>query len=121
MISNNVINSFTVLKEQAGVSVTYTRGDRAVTLTAVPGETTFEIESGDVIESAQSRDFLILASELILGGYASTPQRGDTIREVIDGVEQVFDVRAPAGSNHFRFMDPYRNVLRIYTTQTSDN
>ncbi len=120
-IQEHIANSFATVKREVGVSVTYTRGDRAVALVAVPSTTEFEVETGDIIETAQSRDFSILASDLVLGGFATLPERGDTIRETIDGVEQTHDVRAPAGSVHFRYLDPYRKVLKIHTTQTTRN
>ena len=120
-IQEHIANSFATVKREVGVSVTYTRGDRAVALVAVPSTTEFEVETGDIIETAQSRDFSILASDLVLGGFATLPERGDTIRENIDGVEQTHDVRAPAGSVHFRYLDPYRKVLKIHTTQTTSN
>ncbi len=120
-IQEHIANSFATVKREVGVSVTYTRGDRAVALVAVPSTTEFEVETGDIIETAQSRDFSILASDLVLGGFATLPERGDTIRETIDGVEQTHDVRAPAGSVHFRYLDPYRKVLKIHTTQTTNN
>jgi len=120
-ISQTLNDSFASLQGLAGVSVTYTRNTRAVTLTAVPGSTDFEVDTGDIIETMQSRDFLILASELILGGFATLPKRGDTIREVIGGVETTYNVRAPAGEKHFRFDDPYRKILRIFTTQTTES
>ncbi len=120
-IKEHIANSFATVKREVGVSVTYTRGDRAVALVAVPSTTEFEVETGDIIETAQSRDFSILASDLVLGGFATLPGRGDTIRETIDGVEQTHDVRAPAGSVHFRYLDPYRKVLKIHTTQTTNN
>ena len=120
-IGDHIANSFATVKGQVGVSVTYTRGDRAVALVAGPSTTEFEVETGDVIEYAQSRDFTILASDLKFGGFATLPERGDTIRESIEGTEQTHDVRAPAGSVHFRWLDPYRKVLKIHTTQTTSN
>jgi len=120
-VADTIANSFATLKSQVGVSVTYTRGDRAVTLTAVPGTTEFEVETGEIIEYAQSRDFTVLASDLVLGGSATRPQRGDTIRESMEGIEQTHEVSAPGGATHFRFLDPYEKVVRIHTTQTTDN
>ena len=120
-IADAVIASFSDVQGQAGVSIVYARADRAATLTAVPGTTEFEVESGDVIEYAQSRNFSVLASELVLGGYPTTPRRGATIRETIAGVETIFDVRAPAGNSHFAYSDPFRKVIKIFTTQTSES
>ena len=119
-LAGEIADSFSSLQGIAGVDVTLTRQDRAVTLIAVPATTEFEVDTGDVIEYAQSRDFTILAADLVLGGFPSLPKRGDTIRETIDGVETVYSVGAPAGSNHFKFEDPFRTVLRIYTMQTGE-
>ena len=117
-IAKQISDSLSSLQGTCGFSITYTRGDRAVTLTAVPGVTQYETESGDIIESAQSRDFIILASDLKFGATAVLPERGDTIREVIDGIETTYEVTSPSGVKHFSFVDYYRRVLKIHTTQT---
>lgn len=101
------------LEDAAGVSVTYTRGVESVTVTAVVGRTAFS--SGDQgggrrLEFSE-RDFLIRASELVLGGRAVEPERGDTITH--DG--ERFELMTPeTGEPAVRESDPLGTKWRIH-------
>jgi hypothetical protein len=61
-----------------------------VDVPATIGRTEFEI-AGDfgVIERTQSRDFLVLAEDLVLAGSSTLPARGDRIREIQGGTTYV--------------------------------
>jgi hypothetical protein len=108
--------------------VTYCRGDQSVEVQATLGRTVFETaDAYGVVEQSESRDFLILASDLVLGGAVTLPERGDRIREAQDGPSTgsgqvktfVYEVMAPGKEPHFRFSDVYRRTLRIHTKQVA--
>jgi hypothetical protein len=90
--------------------VAYVRGADQVTVLATIGRTRFETDDGEVVQVRYTdRDFLVLAEHLILDGQPTLPARGDTIRETIGAVTQVFEVF------DWRYSDPYQRTLRIST------
>lgn len=117
LISSALAQSFYALRRVAGVSVTFTRPStgHSVTLTAVPGSTGHEVErDGQVIDEVQSRDYLVLASELVLNGAQITPDRHDTITEA-GTVHKVLNV---GGEAQWRYSDPQKTIIRIHTKAT---
>ena len=97
--------------------VVYSRGVESVAVQATVGRTLFEIDDGHgVIEKWQSRDFLVAAADLVVGGQLIEPRRGDRI---IDG-GKAYEVMAPGKEDVFRPSDPYGTTLRIHTKQVSD-
>ena len=99
-------------------SVTYERGVDNVTLPATIGRTVFEIDNGHgVLERIESRDFLILGSDLVLSGPTVLPARGDRIRETQGATTYVYEVMAPGKEPEWRWSDAYRKTLRIHTKQ----
>ena len=102
----------------ASMTVEYYRELNYVELKATPGETTFEVDTGQgTIERIESRDFLILAADLILLGMVTLPQRGDQIKEPIGagGTELVYEVMSPGDGPPWRYSDNYRKTLRVHT------
>ena len=98
--------------------VTYCRGEQSVEVQATVGRTVFQVaDTYGVVEQSESRDFLILACDLVLGGAVTLPERGDRIREAQDGKTFVYEVMAPGKEPHYRFSDVYRRTLRIHTRQ----
>ena len=99
-------------------TVSYRRGEDSVDVRAAIGRTVFEVEdSVGVLERTESRDFLIPASDLVLGDEQVLPQQGDRIAETQDGKVYVYEVMAPGREPCWRFSDPYRRTLRIHTKQ----
>ena len=79
---------------------------------------TFEVDDGyGVVQKWESRDFLILAADLILAGLQTLPQRGDRILETQAGTTYTYEVLAPGKEPPFRFSDAFRKTLRIHTKQ----
>ena len=100
--------------------VTYCRGEQSVGVQATVGRTVFQVaDAYGVVEQSESRDFLILAADLILGDAVTLPERGDRIREAQDGKVYVYEVMAPGREPHYRFSDVYRRTLRIHTRQVA--
>jgi hypothetical protein len=98
--------------------VTYVRGAQSVSVLATIGRTVFNLDDGGGgVLRVESRDYLIRASDLVLGGQIQLPLRGDQIHEVKDGVVFIYEVLAPGDEPHYRFSDPYRRTLRIHSKQ----
>jgi len=96
--------------------VTYQRGTNSVEVKATFGRTIFE-EADDfgVIQKTESRDFLVLAADLVLNGERVLPKAGDRIREVQGDQGFVYEVMAPGTEPPFRYSDAYRQTVRIHT------
>jgi hypothetical protein len=100
----------------AASPVEYVRGEQAVEILATVGKTTFEIDDGyGVLVRHESRDFLILAADLLIDGVAILPQRGDRIRETQGQRVFVYEVSAPGKEPCWRYSDPFRKTFRIHT------
>ena len=100
--------------------VTYVRGGESTDLAASIGKTVFRIDKGyGVTERYESRDFLILSRDLVVGGTPTLPQRGDRIREADGNLVFVYEVMAPGNEPHFRYSDAYRKTLRIHAKLVS--
>ena len=96
--------------------VTYCRGQESVEVQATIGRTVFEAaDAYGVVERTESRDFLVLAADLVLGGEAVLPERGDRIRETDGAKVYVYEVMAPGKEPPSRWSDDYRRTLRIHT------
>ena len=118
-LANDIEKSFSLLQSTSGVEIKYSRGDRNISLTAVPSETDFLQTTGDgYMESIESRDFMFPASQLNLGGEMVLPERGDTITETVNGVEHTYPVTNPGGARYYKYSDPYRKILRVHTKWT---
>ena len=119
MVSTAINGAFSTLQIAAGVEIIYSRGDRNVTVKAVPGSTQWaEATGAGYVETSQARDFLIAAADLVLGGESITPTRGDTITETVRGKQLTYPVASPGGSRVFSYADTYRAIFRIHTTET---
>lgn len=103
------------LKTHASADVLYERGAEQVAVKATIGKTEFELDDGSgVLVRIQSRDYLIQAADLVLGGAPSLPVAGDRIRETQGATTFVYEVNAPGNEPHYRFSDPFRELLRIH-------
>lgn len=104
------------MKTHASIDVTYERGAEQVSVKATVGKTEFELDDGSgVIVRVQSRDYLIQAADLVLGGVETLPAAGDLIRETQGAKTFVYEVMTPGDEPHYRYSDPFRKLLRIHT------
>jgi hypothetical protein len=102
----------------AARTIEFVRGSWSAELPASIGKTTFEVDDGyGVLVRHESRDFLVLAADLVLDGVPALPQRGDRIRETQGGQVFVYEVAAPGKEPCWRYSDAYRKTLRIHTKQ----
>ena len=98
--------------------VLYQRGAASVEVGATIGETVFQVDDGaGALLRVESRDYLITATDLVLGGTSVLPQRGDRVRETQGTQVFVYEVVAPGDEPHWRWSDPYRRTLRVHTKQ----
>jgi hypothetical protein len=96
--------------------VTYSRpGSTPLAVGPIPaklGKTPYEtVDASGVVTTVESRDFLIEAADLVLGGAAVEPARGDRIT---DAVGQVWEVALGPGQQCFRRVE-FDTVFRIHT------
>lgn len=114
-------------QQQAAVSgnaVTYARGAERVDLTnkAWCGRTLFRRNPLDVSGAAVvwgDRDYLIPVADLVIGGIAVTPKRGDRVEETIGGVVVTFEVVTPPNEPEWRYSDQGRAVYRVHTKKVA--
>lgn len=98
------------------ISVEYKRGLDSVVLLATVGRTVFELDMGrGILERWESRDYLVLTKDLILGASPALPVAGDRIRETQGATVYVYEVMSPGDEPDYRFSDDYRETLRIHT------
>jgi len=104
------------MHSHAAHEITYKRGAEQLPLVATIGKTLFETtnEHG-IVERIESRDFMVRAGDLILGGNVVTPLRGDHIRETAGNQTCTYEVLAPGREPAWRYSDAYRTLLRIHT------
>jgi len=96
--------------------VTYFRGAGSVTLQATVGKTVFDQQDQfNVVQRTESRDFLVLAADLVLAGQQTLPQAGDRIVESDGAPSLLYEVVSIGAEPPFRFSDPERATLRIHT------
>lgn len=97
-------------------TVTYVRGGDSADIAATIGRTEFEqADAYGVVHRSESRDFLVLTADLVLGDKAVLPQAGDCIREPAGEQIFLYEVMAPGSEPPWRYSDPYRKALRIHT------
>jgi hypothetical protein len=101
----------------AGVSVVYSDGTNWTRITATPGKTDFElVDDSGAISQFRSRDYIVMAADLVLNWVMVTPQRGHTITEQIGKQLHKYEVSRPDGSEQpYRYSSTGNNVLRIHT------
>ena len=93
------------------------RGANSSQVIATVGRSVFEAanQSG-VVESWESRDFIVAVSDLPFG----EPQRHDKIVEQLNGISVVYDVTSPRGVPLFHYGDAFRQTVRIHTIATEE-
>lgn len=96
--------------------VVYRRGAEAVELPATIGRTVFRLDKGyGLAERIESRDYLVLVVDLVLGGAPILPKPGDQVRETEGGQVFIYEVMAPGNEPCWRYSDPFRRTYRIHS------
>jgi hypothetical protein len=104
------------LMRAAGETITYVRGTNTISVTAVPGQSTFDevASDGEVRSQMKTIDWLVVPSVLKIGGMPIEPQRGD---QVIRSDGQKFDVLPGAGNTAWQWSDSRMTFYRIHTVR----
>lgn len=106
-----------------GREVQYTRGTTTVTITVSPaaGRSLANPAAANVLSvrtESTERDYLIPATEYTRVSLG-TPQRGDRITEVIDGVACVFECAPREQEPEWRWSNDERIVYRLHCKQVA--
>ena len=113
-----VSGSFVTLKNVAGETVTVRSGGDDASITAVPGESRYELETREgMTVRVRVRDYLASVADYDFGLGAVEPKPGDEFDETIGGVVSTFEVYGPGGQRHWDWWDKGRTVYRIHTRE----
>lgn len=100
------------LQAAGGVEVVYIWGEFPITLKATKGETEFEvITSSGLATHYRSTDWIIKASDLVVGGEEVEPQRGD----IIEDGDDIYEVMPTNDLQPYRRADTYGILLRVHS------
>lgn len=106
------------LSASASRSVRYYRGVDYGTVSATISTSRFESQGASgVIETWESRDFLIKAGSLPFG----EPMRHDKVVETLGGIDITYEVTSPRGVPVFHWGDAFRQTVRVHTIATSES
>ena len=104
-----------MVARHASSPVVYSRGLDRIALNAASGKTPFEQTNADgIMTQFVSRDFIVKASDLCLGGGEILPAPGDRIEETVGATTRVFEVLSLAGAPHYTLAGA---MIRIHTKQ----
>ena len=111
------------LKAYASESVVYSRDPYdGVELSATRGDKPMRTMSdfGPRVDYTM-QDWLIPAADLILGGEAATPRKGDTITATSRGLTQIYEVLSPSpGEPVWRWSGAGEVTLRVHAKLRSE-
>jgi hypothetical protein len=104
------------LIDHAATTITYKRGTSSVTLSALVGETTVQVadDVGIVRMEWTARRYIMRATDLVLAGEQTTPQRGDRIEETDGATTRVYEVVDNPGGICRDWSDPYHTMVIAY-------
>lgn len=124
LLSTAVANLNAALKSAAGETVTYRRGNDAISgLSAVPvrvRQDDFPIDGANI--TAREQDWIIWADDLAIAGQFITPRRNDEIDWTDPrGVKRTFRVLPRLGERCYRFTDQSKQQFRTYTVEQLPN
>jgi len=95
----------------------YYRGTDYGIVNATIGRSHFEAQNtSGVVETWQSRDFIIRAGSLPFG----EPMRGDKIVEQIGGIDVTYEVASPRNTAWWEYGDTFRQTVRVHTIATAE-
>ena len=117
MTSDLVTGLLSTLQGSLGQAVTYHRGASSVSVTAVPGRSDYEVDTEYGVERSVTRDFIIEAADLVIGGSVITPQRGDQVKQTVGSDVLVFEVMPPADGVDCYNLDQTGTSCRVHARQ----
>jgi hypothetical protein len=112
-----VLHGYQAMRRIQGIDITYQRpsASQSVAISkAVPGRSNHDIQQdGMVIEQVKSRDYLVLLSDLVLGGAQTLPRKGDRI---VEGVK-TYAVLCAGTEAQWKYTDQSQQIIRIHTRE----
>lgn len=110
------------LKSIEGIAVTYRRGSDTVSISAVVGDTRIELaeQYAGTTVIGRVRDYIVQASDLVLGGSTTEPQIGDQIDETRGSATYTFEVMSAGADAPYRPSDRHGKSWRIHTKLIDD-
>ena len=119
VLASAVALAFRAACVSRGETITYSRGERSVDVTAIRGQSGFQCEvAGEVRTEFTDADWKVLAEDMVfpadeeeeLEALAIVPQKGDRIATATEN----FEVLAPAGAKVF---SQRSGKMRIHSKQ----
>lgn len=103
------------LKNFAAQSGTYSRGAASCPISMTLGSSLLKLSSdyGERIERTEA-DGVFTATDLVLNGQQTTPQRGDLFQVTVNGTAVILEVRPPEGEPPWRWADSHQYLIRVH-------
>ena len=118
-IDQDLADHYADLQAERSVAVTYARAAATVSLEPLPGKSEFErFDHRGTKTTYHSRDFLILATDLVISGSQTEPAAGDEITEDDGTTIHTFEVLPFGEGQPWRHADQHRTIYRIHTKRT---
>jgi hypothetical protein len=123
IFDNAIKAGYQTVQSVAGKTVSYRSIslNETVSLTAIVGKSTFEIDTDFGLITKQVRDFIIYAPDLVLGSATYEPVVGDRITEIIGDTEYIWETYNPTQSPVFYYTDTSHQYMRIHTQMVDAN
>jgi hypothetical protein len=125
VLTSAVALAFRAACASRGETITYIRGERSVSVTAIRGQSEFQCEAaGEVRTEYTDADWKVLAEDMVfpvieaegedpeIPALAIVPQKGDRVA----AATETFEVLAPAGAKVF---SQRNGKMRIHSKQVS--
>ncbi len=101
-------------------TVQYERGGVSIDVLCTPGSTKFMWEDDEgVRRRGESRNYLVVPSELAIDDVEFTPNDGDLITDTNDGETTTYIV-AEDGGVSWRYVNRYHKIIRIMVKHRSE-
>jgi len=111
-----VTGALDVIRDVGGETITYSNGSGTVSLTCAVARTEFEtVDMNGITERVEMRDFLVVASDLVISGSAVTPSRGHTIT----WDSGTYELMSPGREPVHEHVDQHAYMFRIHTKRTA--
>lgn len=107
-------------RQVAGVTIAYLRGGESIELTARVGRSFHtQTDQGGFVTRIEVRDYLLAASELVIGGSQVEPAAGDLIQEAVGDTTFTYELLPIDNEREWRYSDTTRTELRIHTKRVA--
>ena len=115
-IASAITAALAELRIRTPVSITYTRGGDSGSLSVTVGKTEWPVVDTSGVQVAfETRDYMIAAEDLVVGGDTILPRRDDVIVETVGGRTFTYRVIDGDGIPPYKFSDVDKTALRIHT------